>query len=320
LALRFQLQPEKLFRRAGIDLNAARAAGAGFSVLEVERLVDALVAATELPQIALSLGEYIEPESLGLFGQLIATAATPRDAVATFSDFKYLLHPSFDLRLEVSDGVAIVLFASNDETPVGSKPYYAEALLSSVASLGHHFLADRVKLGRATFRHPRPSYFTAYERLFRCPIDFDCAFDSLHYPARLLDAKLLGHSEAYHRRLRAQAETELRATHRLPVAQVRRVLHARIAESELDLPAIAKVLGVSTRTLQRRLGESGKSFRELHDEVRFQRARELLAGEASTDDVATALGYRDRANFVRAFTRWSRQSPSQYRAVVRGAK
>jgi len=320
-ALRFQLQPEKLFRRAGIDLTAARAEGAGFSIQEVERLVEALMAATQLPEIALLLGERIDPESLGLFGQLIATSKTPRDAMATFSDFKYLLHPAFDVRLEQDDGTAVVRFASNDATPVGAKPYYAEALLSCMASLSAHFLPVRPKIERVTFRHARPSYVAVYQRIFQCPIEFDSAYDSLRYPLDLFEAKLLGHSAPYHRRLRAQAEVELRATQRLPIAQVRRVLHARIAEPDLDLADVARVLGLSARTLQRRLAEGGESFRDLHDEVRFQRARELLLGGATTDDVAGALGYRDRANFVRAFTRWAGQSPSHFRTERRrGAK
>ncbi|HMI89633.1 MAG TPA: AraC family transcriptional regulator [Polyangiaceae bacterium] len=318
LALRFQLQPEKLFRRAGIDLTAARARGAGFSVHEVEHLVEAFIRATELPDLALVLGEHVDPENLGLFGQLVATSSTPRDAMATFSDFKWLLHPSFDLRLEQEGGLAVVRFASNDDTPIGMKPYYAEALLGAVASIGRHFVGDRAMPRRATFRHARPSYVATYERIFRCPLAFEQPYDALFYAQSLLERPLLGAASPYHRTLRAQAEGDLREIQSLPLAQARRVLHARIADADLDIGDVARVLGVSARTLQRRLGEEGKSFRALRDEVRYQRARELLSqGDAAMDVVAGALGYRERANFVRAFTRWAGQSPSRFRADSR---
>jgi AraC-like DNA-binding protein len=315
LALRFELRPEKLFRRAGIDLDAARARGAGFSVAEVERLVDAFMAATKLPELALILGEHIDPDSLGSFGQLVATSRTPRDAVATFADFKYLLHPSFDLRIEETEAVAILRYASNDATPIGARPYYAEALLSAVVSLGRHFLGENTMPHRASFRHARPSYNQVYDRIFRCPITFDDAYDALHYRATLLDRSLLGRSDAYHRTLRAQAEDDLQPIQQLPVVQVRRVLHARIADPELGMVDVARVLGASARTLQRRLRETGTSFRELRDEVRYQRAQEALTrANATIDEIAADLGYRDRANFVRAFTRWAGQSPSRFRA------
>jgi AraC-like DNA-binding protein len=264
------------------------------------------------------LGEHIDPESLGLFGQLVATSATPREAVATFADFKLLLHPSFDLRLEEADGVAVLSYASHDDTAIGDRPYYAEALLSAVVSLGRHFLRDGTTPRRATFRHPRPAYVAVYERIFCCPIAFNQPYDTLEYAATLLDRPMLGRSDAYHRALHAQAEQDLRALQELPLGQVRRVLHARIADPELDIADVARVLGTSERTLQRRLREGGKSFRGLRDEVRYQRARESLAlGDATIDETAFALGYRDRSNFVRAFTRWAGQSPSQFRAGVR---
>ncbi len=315
LALRFELPPEQLFRRAGIDLDAARARGAGFSVAEVERLVDAFMGATKLPELALLLGEHIDPDSLGLFGQLVATSQTPRQAVAVFAAFKYLLHPSFDLRIEETEGMAILRYASNDATPIGEKPYYAETLLSAVVSLGRHFLGEKSTPHRATFRHARPAYASVYERIFRCPISFGAPCDALHYTAILLDRSLLGRSDAYHRTLRAQARDDLQPFQQLPIVEVRRLLHARIADPDLGIGDIARALGTSPRSLQRRLGEAGVSFRELRDEVRYQRAREALArGDMTIDQIAVGLGYRDRANFVRAFSRWAGQSPSRFRA------
>jgi AraC-like DNA-binding protein len=315
LALRFQLRPEQLFRRAGIDLDAVRAPGAGFSVREVEGLVEVLMRESGVPEIALLLGEKIDPESLGLFGQLIATSSSPREAMATFADFKLLLHPSFDLRVEEGESFDIARYASNDEVPIGDKAYYAEALLAAVMSLGEHFLGQRATPRRATFRHGPPAYVDVYRRIFRCPVAFGEPYDALFYPKGLLDRSMLGKSEAYHRALRAQAEGDLGRGGQLPVAQVRRVMHTRIADPDLDVGEVARVLGVSSRTLQRRLGEGPQSFRALRDEVRFQRAKEALClGDANIDEIAMAVGYRDRSNFVRAFTRWTGQSPSHFRA------
>jgi AraC-like DNA-binding protein len=320
LALRYQLRPEQLFRSAGIDLDAARAHGAGFSVREVERLVEAFITESKLPELALLLGEYTSAESVGLFGQLISTSPTAREALSAFANFKQLLHPSFDLRVEEEDGLAVVRYASNDELPIGDKPYYAEALLASVVSLGRHFLGDQHTPRRATFRHPGPPYVDVYRRIFRCPVVFDQPYDALFFAKTLLDRPMLGKSEAYHRALSAQAAEDLGANAKLSIARVKRVLHARIADPDLDVGDVARVLGVSTRTLQRRLGEENESFRELRDVVRFQRAKEALRlGTVNIDEIAVALGYRDRSNFVRAFTRWAGTSPSRFRAKAREA-
>jgi len=71
---------------------------------------------------------------------------------------------------------------------------------------------------------------------------------------------------------------------------------------------------VSERTLKRRLQAEEASFQNLVDQVRLERAGELLQQTAmNLSQIADALGYADAANFTRAFKRWTGQSPSQYR-------
>ena len=92
----------------------------------------------------------------------------------------------------------------------------------------------------------------------------------------------------------------------------------RVIESSNPFPSrLARVAGtlfVSERTLKRRLQAEEISFQALVDGARLQRAQELLAGTSmNLGQIAHTLGYADAANFTRAFKRWTRQSPSQYR-------
>jgi AraC-like DNA-binding protein len=71
---------------------------------------------------------------------------------------------------------------------------------------------------------------------------------------------------------------------------------------------------MSTRTLQRQLEQEGTRFTELLDEVRCDRARELLTDPSVTlADVAFRLGFADLATFSRAFKRWTGKPPGQWR-------
>ena len=80
------------------------------------------------------------------------------------------------------------------------------------------------------------------------------------------------------------------------------------------LARVATTLFVSERTLKRRLQAEEASFQHLVDQVRLERAGELLQQTAmNLSQIADALGYADAANFTRAFKRWTGQSPSQYR-------
>ncbi|MEY3300085.1 MAG: hypothetical protein RLZZ597_3345 [Cyanobacteriota bacterium] len=83
-----------------------------------------------------------------------------------------------------------------------------------------------------------------------------------------------------------------------------------------DITLIASASGLSVRTLQRHLGETGLTYSKLVDQVRFNQAVALLRqSDTKLLDIATELGYTDPANFGRAFRRWAGMSPREFRAT-----
>lgn len=97
------------------------------------------------------------------------------------------------------------------------------------------------------------------------------------------------------------------------------MLHKRI--SDLDQPkldAISKTIGLSSRTLQRRLKYCGVEFEALRDETRRGEALLLIAsGRYTATEIAYMVGYSDQAHFTRAFKRWTGNTPSAYRAAIK---
>jgi AraC-like DNA-binding protein len=82
----------------------------------------------------------------------------------------------------------------------------------------------------------------------------------------------------------------------------------------LSVERVARHLGTSPRTLQRRLSNQGMTFRLLVDAVRLDVARSLVCHtDLPVQEVAARLGYRTPGSFARAFARWTGYSPSAYR-------
>jgi len=80
------------------------------------------------------------------------------------------------------------------------------------------------------------------------------------------------------------------------------------------LPDVAKLLGISDRSLRRQLRQQGISFRGLLDDLRTHIALKYLrTTKLANEDIALALGFSDAANFRRAFRRWTKKSPSEIR-------
>ena len=95
--------------------------------------------------------------------------------------------------------------------------------------------------------------------------------------------------------------------------EVRRALQG---DGSFRLPQIARKMAMSPRTLQRRLRESGLSFCALADEVRRDKALQMLeAGEHTIPAVALALGYRDPRHLFRLVRRWTGTTPSNLAEV-----
>ncbi len=97
--------------------------------------------------------------------------------------------------------------------------------------------------------------------------------------------------------------------------RVRVVVTQRLADGA-PMEAVAADLGLTPRTLRRRLGAEGTSYRALVEEVRDSLAAELLAtGRLSVADVALRLGYAEASTFIAAFRRWRGRTPAAWRAA-----
>ena len=83
--------------------------------------------------------------------------------------------------------------------------------------------------------------------------------------------------------------------------------------------AVAHTLGVSFRTMQRRLRSEGSNYRALSEELRAGHARSLLERGMRVEDAARSAGYADSSAFHRAFRRWQSESPGAFARRVRGA-
>jgi AraC-like DNA-binding protein len=88
---------------------------------------------------------------------------------------------------------------------------------------------------------------------------------------------------------------------------------ARILPAEPTILAVSQALDMTVRTLQRRLSTAGTSYRQILDELRRRRAEsELISTSRNVAEISRRLGYSDPAHFVRAFRRWTGQTPSHF--------
>ena len=101
-------------------------------------------------------------------------------------------------------------------------------------------------------------------------------------------------------------------TEKQTVDLVRRTIRNLLPHGRVTLARTSDLMGVSERTLQRRLAELGLTFSRMVDDVRLAQAHKLIRQQKKLTEIAKELGYADPGSFTRAFERWMGITPKQY--------
>lgn len=247
----------------------------------------------------------------GFLGYGAMSAANLRESIAFFLQFASLRLTAIGFHGHVEDGIAVMTL--EEKADFGA--VRDVQLLSLAIGLWHTGSTVLGRPMRLTLDLPiaRPEYYARFEHVLpptrfnqpKCQLSGPA--DGLRSPVTMADAatfKLIrGECERLSSELGLQTSLE---------SQVRRALP--MDEGFRSFTELARELGLSSRTLRRRLSEHGLSYADMVDEERKTRALILLKNKTlSVDEVAARLGYSESSTFARAFRRWIGSSPASYR-------
>jgi AraC-like DNA-binding protein len=162
---------------------------------------------------------------------------------------------------------------------------------------------------------PRPEEYASY---FGAPVAFGAGVDELVFDRSLLDAPLRTADRTTAAALGAHGRAlcpDLKAPDPF-LDDVRDAARRGLERGDACVATTAARLGLSVRTLQRRLGELGASYSALVDDVRRETALQLV-GRRPTTEIALTLGFSTPAAFFRAFRRWTGTTPRAHAAALR---
>ncbi len=292
---------------AGTDIDAERLAKPGAEVT----LFSYLSFSENLSDI---VGEDWPLQCLGVWGTptqgalevAARSAATIGDAVAILARFGHVRGPHLSLRFKRGKTTTTLTLADVSSSPERTARAMLEtAFLSGKAMIivlldeGHDRIVYR-------FAWPAPRHADRLAAVLGGRVEFDRAQGEIVIPNDLCDrASPYADAGLY---ATAVAELEQAAgrikTEDTLVLKVERLLKRR-RTGRLTEDEAADELGLSRRTLVRRLADSGTSFRALLDANLKARAGQMLAArKLSRDDMAEALGFEDPTSFSRACRRW----------------
>jgi len=174
-------------------------------------------------------------------------------------------------------------------------------------------LAPREPITRILLNRTKPRG-DGHERLFQAPVVYRAARAGIELDLDVLDMPMPTSEPGLHASLRSAA-IALGAGGTVGSLENRivAVLPGLVARSQASAATIAQALGMSRRTLYRKLGSEGLSVAEIINTFKLQEVRRLMRTDATLADISALAGYADQAAFTRAFKRWFGVTPGQWR-------
>jgi len=284
---------------AALDIDDATAPDTYVDGERVDRLLDELAARRGDPAFALTLARLAVVRPLGLFGHLVWLSGTVGDALERAVRFYSVITKRATLELENRGAVSVL---HQHRVPgVARGPILTEFLFASFALRARAATEGRLVLRAVRFAHRRTPT-PAHADVFGLTVQFGAPSDELELALPLISADPITSAA-----LEAKA-VNLTTTGRSAFLDRAR----RAATTNLTTPslaAIGRTLGISARTLRRHLEQEGTTLRALVDDVRRERADQLLAAGTSAKEVAFALGFSEPSAFSRAYKRWTGRAP-----------
>lgn len=309
------VKPDKVFRQVGMSTDDVTSA----KVVSRSQIHHALALSARyvgVAEIGLSLGATADPAQLGPIGLAMEVGATAETCLQAQINLMPTMqsHTSIVLQKRDDEIVWTHQLVGDDE----SSWLLNEGAGTFIVSMLRHLLGDGWAPDHISFPHHCKGRRTRYEDHFRAPVSFGDQGEMRIHMKRADLSTPLRMKSSVRDRLPGSTRQELIEAFRPSVSDidlaVRRMVDASLAHRPVTLSTAARILGLSSRTLQRRLDDCGTPFEQILDDRRHQLATAWLRDERiSVTEVAMRLGYSAPSHFNRAFLRWEGRPPIDYR-------
>lgn len=279
--------------------------------LAIWRAVEELTAD---PLFGFHMGLALKPTHFQLVAFTMLSSPTLGDAIEKILKYQRLISDggSFTVLDVSAEEVALVYQPNADNFSY----HQIDVVMVAVISFARWLLGQDIAPKGINFCHAQLGGAEEYQNFFSCPIAFEQEQNSIIFSAHLMQEALPGFDPQLASMHEQMADSQLES---LSKPDIIARLQGLMMQSEMAISRdrIAEQLGMSGRSLQRKLQEQGSSFQQVYDDYRYKKALTLLQDEQlSLLDISLQLGFSESSTFYRAFKRWQGITPGEYRLQI----
>jgi AraC-like DNA-binding protein len=306
-----------LLRRAGLSEHDFDNRQHRISAAAQGKLLEYAAEAMDDSAFGLHLAQLSNPREAGLLFYVASAAKTVGEALTLFARYCRIANEAVRLKGTRSpEGVSVQLHF------VGFPRYVARQnveFMTVASTKGLREIAGRnIRAAQVTFVHPRNSNLREFERFFGCPVEFGAPMDQLAFSNETLALPLITEDRHLLETLQpiCDAAAKERNTPKGTLrASVENEVQKLLPHGKAKRQIVARALGMSERTLSRKLTEERTAYDEIVDQLRRSLALQYVKDRGiSLSQIAWLLGYEGSTSFNHAFVRWTGRPPSAARS------
>jgi AraC-like DNA-binding protein len=306
---------QDLFARTRIDAALLEDPQARMSHRQRVMIYRNAKALAKRSDIGLLAGARQRISDYGIYGYAMVSSPTFGDALMFSLDHITLAGAAVKQITFHIDGKIGILRSQGLDTLGDVLPFAAEFWRSSMTAVFNRVLEAPFPSVRMLFPYSPPVHWRNYERMFNCPVEFDAGVMEWHFAAEVLDRRCPNANPVTAKI--CQQVCNVVMTEKPGESELVRRIRSACLNHAKPFPAAAEIagdLGLSLRTLHRRLADEGLSYQSIVDSMRQSVATELLENtRMGLDQIAARVGFADATSFRKAFKKWTGRSPSDFR-------
>ncbi|MEP2532778.1 AraC family transcriptional regulator [Shimia sp.] len=305
-----------ILKGTGLVLSEIEEDGAQAPLPAIVALFNRGVALTGNDLIGLDWGKQRSANRLGLIGYMGRTSPTLGQLLANLARFRRVFSEPMEIDVArlAQDGV----YSWTYKVPAHVDcTQFVESQAAYMLVGFTRAVQKQIRPTALAFEHQRDDHQDTFRRFFGCPVQFHAPRNQITFDLADLALPIVTSDEGLNKILVQHCEMVLAQTP--PDSSdirviVERAIADRLSSGDLSQDIIARDLGMSARTLARRLDQTGVSYQKVLANLRQALAeRYLRSAQMSQSEIAYLLGYSDVSSFATAFKRWTGRSPGEIR-------
>jgi AraC-like DNA-binding protein len=312
------VEPEELYRAVNLDPIILNDPDNRIPFAQLVALYEHAARLTGDDAFGLHVGERADPRLFDVLGYMVVNSPTMGEALHRLVRYHSIWSEGASFNLDISGSLVSLTYEYLGGRSDVSR-HDCEMTLSIAVSFSRRVTGVDWTPREISFQHAKPKSTAEHQRIFRAPVRFNRPDNMLVFDISLLSLPIIKADASLCEILDRQAQEQLA---RLPrreglVDQVRQLLSEALNGGDPRLEIISQKLGISIRTLQRKLREEGTSHQDLLDEMRSSLSRRYLQEpQLAICEVAYLLGFSEPSAFHRAFRRWTGVTPKEFRRGI----